>query len=366
MGGYGRITVLPVLAVLVCRASFAQKTDVPAQEWIRVSEDGSHFVCDRSGKRFIVWGVNYDHDRNGRLLEDYWHDEWPAVIEDFGEIKRLKANTVRVHLQLGKFMTTADHANDSNLARLADLLKLAEQTDLRLDITGLGCYRKTDVPPWYDKLSEAERWKVQERFWQAVTKTCHSSPAVLCYDLMNEPILPGEKPEVEWLAADFAGMHFVQRIALDLAGRTQREVAKAWVHELTSTIREVDGRHLITVGVIPWNYVFKNAKPLFYSPQVSDHLDFVSVHFYPQHGDVAGALAALRAYEIGKPLVVEEVFPLKCSIEEAGQFIDGSRSYADGWISFYWGETIEECRQRNEPKQEVLAKWLEYFQSQAK
>ncbi len=366
MSGYGCIVFLSVLVALASRASFAQTKDAPAEEWIRVSDDRSHFVRDLSGKRFIVWGVNYDHDRDGRLLEDYWQSEWPTVVEDFGEIKRLKANTVRVHLQLGKFMIAADRPNHTNLARLANLVKLAERNGLHLDITGLGCYHKNDVPPWYDKLSEAERWKVQGRFWQGVAKICRTSPTVFCYDLMNEPILPGEQPEVDWLADDFAGKHFVQRISLDLGGRTQRDVAKVWVQGLTSAIREVDDRHLITVGVIPWAYVFKNAKPLFYSPQVCDHLDFVSVHFYPRQGDVSGALSALRAYEIGKPLVVEEIFPLKCSVEEAAQFIDGSRNYADGWISFYWGQTIEECRQRKEPKQEIMAKWLEYFQSQAK
>jgi hypothetical protein len=364
LSGYGRIAVLPVLVALACRASYAQKTNAPTHEWIRVSDDGLHFVRAHSGKRFIVWGVNYDHDRDGRLLEDYWHDEWPTVVEDFGEIKRLRANTVRVHLQLGKFMIAADRPNETNLARLADLVKLAEQTGLHLNITGLGCYHKNDVPPWYDKLSEAERWKVQRRFWQTVAKICHSSPNVFCYDLMNEPILPGEQPEVDWLADDFAGKHFVQRISLDLAGRTRIEVAKAWVHQLSSAIREVDDRHLITVGVIPWEYVFENAKPLFYSPQVGEQLDFVSVHFYPKKGDATGALAALRVYEVGKPLVVEEIFPLKCSVDEAAQFIDGSRSYADGWISFYWGQTIEEYRHRKEPKQEVMAKWLEYFRSQ--
>lgn len=26
---------------------------------------------------------NYDHDDDGRLLEDYWQDEWPTVVEDF-------------------------------------------------------------------------------------------------------------------------------------------------------------------------------------------------------------------------------------------------------------------------------------------
>jgi hypothetical protein len=105
---------------------------------------------------------------------------------------------------------------------------------------------------------------------------------------------------------------------------------------------------------------------LFYSPEVGGPLDFVSVHFYPKTGDVAGALAALRVYEIGKPLVVEEIFPLRCSVDEARQFIDGSRSFADGWISFYWGETLEENRRAKEIQNAIMVQWLEYFRVQAK
>ena len=40
-------------------------------EHIRVSDDGRGFVTD-TGSRFTPWGFNYDHDENGRLLEDYW------------------------------------------------------------------------------------------------------------------------------------------------------------------------------------------------------------------------------------------------------------------------------------------------------
>jgi hypothetical protein len=138
------------------------------------------------------------------------------------------------------------------------------------------------------------------------------------------------------------------------------------VAELTTAIRAIDRRHMITVGVIPWAYVFKGAKPLFYSPEVGGPLDFASVHFYPKQNDVAAALAALRVYEIGKPLVVEEIFPLSCTTEEAAEFIEGSRTHADGWITFYWGETIEENRQGTELQHAIMANWLEYFQSQAR
>ncbi|MEZ5951814.1 MAG: cellulase family glycosylhydrolase [Planctomycetaceae bacterium] len=330
-------------------------------DWIEISKDGRHFVEQRTQRRFLIWGFNYDHDEQGRLLEDYWHDEWETVVEDFREMKELRANVVRIHLQLPRFMTGPNQVNPQNLARLGRLVSLAEEVGLYLDVTGLGCYHKQDVPDWYDVLSEQERWDVQANFWRHVATVCRQSPAILCYDLMNEPILPGRKPETEWLAGELGGKFFVQRISLDLGERTREAVATAWVKHLASAIRAVDDKHLLTVGVIPWAYVFPGAKPLFYGPEAGEPLDFVSVHFYPKAGDVAGALAALKVYDIGKPLVVEEFFPLKCSLKEAAEFIDTSREICDGWISFYWGKTIEEYAETPDMKSQILAAWLRYF-----
>ncbi len=231
-----------------------------------------------------------------------------------------------------------------------------------LDLTGLACYHKKDVPPWYDGLSETARWEVQARFWEAVAGRCAESPAIFCYDLMNEPILPGDKKETEWLAGELGGKFYVQRIALDLAGRTQQQVAKAWVDRLVAAIRKHDPRHSITVGVIPWALVFPGAKPLFYSKEVSENLDFASVHFYPEKGKIEQALTALAVYSVGKPLVIEEMFPLKCSAEELGTFIDGSRQIATGWIGFYWGKTPEEYRRSNTISDALTLSWLELFQ----
>lgn len=352
------------LPLLFAQPVFADSPPAPPSlELIRPSKDGKHFVGTTSSKRFVVWGVNYDHDDAGRLLEDYWEKKWATVVEDFKEIKALTANVVRIHLQLGKFMDAADRPNAANLARLGKLVRLAEETGLYLDVTGLGCYHKNDVPAWYDALGEAGRWEVQERFWRAVAGVCKESPAIFCYDLMNEPVMAGDKKNNEWLAGELGGMYFVQRITRDMAGRTSEEVAKQWIKKLTTAIRAVDDRHMITVGVIPWAHVFKGAKPLFYAPGVGDPLDFVSVHFYPKKGDVAGSLAALKVYDIGKPLLVEEIFPLGCSIEEAGEFIEESRKFCDGWVSFYWGKTIEQNEKAGDIKGALVAQWLRYFRS---
>jgi hypothetical protein len=335
-------------------------------EHVRVSGDGKTFVTADSGRQVQLWGVNYDHDGDNRLLEDYWHDEWPTVVEDFHEIKALGANSVRIHLQLARFMNSRDEPNAENLAQLEKLIALAEETNVYLILTGLGCYHKQDVPPWYDALDETGRWQVQANFWRAVAAVGKDSPAVFAYDLMNEPILPGaNKAETDWLAKPLGDKHFVQRISLDLAGRTREEVAKAWIGTLTSAIREVDSRHMITVGVIPWAHVWPNAKPLLYSPEVGRPLDFVSVHFYPKRGEVQKALDALRVYEVGKPVVIEEMFPLACSGEELLEFVERSKAHADGWISFYWGQTIKECEARGDIGGAIQAAWLKQFKENA-
>jgi hypothetical protein len=336
-------------------------------EWIGVSKDGEHFVQARSGARFVAWGFNYDHDASGRLLEDYWDREWPTIAGDFKEMKDLGANLVRIHLQVARFMKSPQEPHPEALAQLERLLRLSEQTGLYLDLTGLGCYHKQDVPQWYDAMDESERWNVQAAFWRAIAKVGARSPAVFCYDLMNEPILPGaNQKETNWLTGELGGMYFVQRLTLDLAGRTQEQVARKWIDRLVAAIRSQDHRHLITVGVIPWNLVFPGAKPLFYAPEVGQGLDFVSVHFYPQKGEVAKALAALAAFKLGKPILVEEMFPLACSIEELRAFVDGSRRLADGWLGFYWGKTIEEYSPGNTDLAGALTRqWLEFFRAQA-
>src|SRR5262249_17157519 len=240
--------LVPVLAA-PCTAA-----DPPKMEPVRVARDGKGFVLANSGKKFTPWGFNYDHDSRGRLIEDYWIGEWGKVAAAFADMRRLGANVVRVHLQFGKFMTAADNPDQNALDRLAELLKLAEKERLYLDLTGLGCYHKADAPKWYDELSEADRWAAQAKFWEAVAGRCKDSPAVFCYDLMNEPVVPGGKRKPgDWLGPPFGDKHFVQIISLDQAGRERPAIACAWVKHLATAIRKLDKSHLVTVGLVDWS-----------------------------------------------------------------------------------------------------------------
>jgi Cellulase (glycosyl hydrolase family 5) len=341
--------------------------DPPTMEPVRVSRDGKGFVLAPSGKKFTPWGFNYDHDARGRLIEDYWIDEWDKVAAVFADMNRLGANVVRVHLQFGKFMTAADKPDKRALDRLGDLLKLAEKERLYLDLTGLGCYHKADVPKWYDELSESDRWAAQARFWEAVAGRCKDSPAVFCYDLMNEPVVPGGKRKPgDWLGPPFGDKHFVQVISLDQAGRERPAIARAWVKHLAAAIRKHDKNHLVTVGLVDWSLDRSGLTSGFVPKAIADELDFLSVHIYPGKGKVDESIQTLRGFAVGKPVVIEETFPLRCSMAEFEDFLVKSEKDAAGWVGFYWGTPPAELKKSKAIADALLLGWLEVFERRGK
>jgi hypothetical protein len=330
---------------------------------IRLSDDGRGFVRSDSGEPFVPWGFNYDHDFKSRLLEDYWDAEWPTVAADFREMKDLGANVVRVHLQFGRFMKGPETPDIAALGRLEKLLDLAERTGLYLDLTGLGCYRKKDVPAWYDALDEAGRWRAQGRFWNAVASRCAKSPAVFCYDLMNEPVVPGgRRKEGDWLGPPLGEFHYVQVITLDQRGRPRPEIARAWVEALAREIRKVDRQHLITVGLVDWSLDRPGLTSGFVPATIAPAVDFLCVHLYPKRGEVDEALATLEGFaDAGKPVVIEETFPLMCGGDEFNAFLKRSKPMASGWIGFYWGQGPADLKPPKTIPDAMTLDWLERF-----
>ncbi len=354
------------LSILAALATSAPPNTVQVAPAERGHPPG--FVVAPGGTRFVPWGFNYDHDENSRLLEDYWANEWPKVEQDFAEMKELGAAVVRIHLQVNKFMKGADEPNKESLALLKKLLKVADQNALKLDITGLACYRESDTPAWYDALDEAGRWKAQARFWTAVAETCVESPAVFCYDLMNEPVVSGTaRKSGEWLGGAFGGFCYVQFINLDAKGRPREEIAKAWIATLAAAVRKADPHHLVTLGMTDWST--SRPKTLYsgFEPKVvAGPLDFVSVHLYPEAGEAKReeALTVLKRFAVeGKPVVIEETFPLKCGADDQREFLEASRAVASGWVGFYWGKSADEYRKGKTISDAITAGWLDLFRS---
>ena len=336
-------------------------------ERIRISGDKRSFILEKSGRVFIPWGFNYDHNETGRLIEDYWEEEWNKVEEDFQEMKELGANVVRIHLQLSKFMINPEKPNQKALRHLKCLLKMAEKLNLHLDITGLGCYHKQDVPVWYDALTEKERWNVQAKFWKATAKVCANNPVIFCYDLMNEPVVSGEKRKAgDWLGGEFAGKYFVQFITLDLAERERSQIARQWIRQLKTAIRKYDTQSFITVGMLPSSLKNNEFNSGFNPKEIGDELDIICVHIYPKEGELQKSIEILKEYSVGKPIVIEEMFPLNCSVDDLGKFIDDSKQFALGWIGFYWGKKPDEYVNSKEIADALTLSWLRLFESKGK
>lgn len=341
--------------------------DGPEMPRVRVADDGTRFVVGGSGETFVPWGFNY-LGRFGELVEETWADDWDRVETDFREMRKLGANVVRVHLQFGTYMKAPDAVDPAELDRLKKMLDLARKNSLYVDVTGLSLYRLERIPAWYDAMDEAERWQSQAKFWEAIAETCAGHPALFCYDLMNEPIIggPAEEGEPRWVGGELGGFWFVQRLTDAPGDRTSTEIAEAWVVKLAMAIRRHDPHTPITVGVIPWAHVWPNAKPLFYSPQVGRHLDFISIHLYPKGGEVEKAIEAVAHYDLGKPLIIEETFPLACSLEELDEFVEGTKDRVDGWISHYFGHTIAEHKAGAEPAGPPVAAFLRYWRDKGR
>lgn len=334
-----------------------------------IAPDQKSFLHDN--KPFTPRGFNYDRDHRLRLLEDYWQSEWPTVEQDFREMKDLGANVVRIHLQFAKFMDGPDKPNAENLAQLKRLVRLAQDTGLYLDVTGLGCYRKSDVPDWYNDLDENARWHAQANFWEAVAQTCSDSPAIFCYDLMNEPLVPAANTHGDWLHPfALGGFHYVQHITTDPRGRDREQIARDWTRQLVAAIRAHDKDHLITIGMLP----FENTG--FTAQTLRPELDFIAVHIYPESKKLNDATKTLERFSpfspaarggfSPKPLLIEETFPMKCSIDELEKFLTNSHLTAAGYLGFYWGQTPADLKSSNKIGDKVTLAWLELFQKMAR
>jgi hypothetical protein len=332
---------------------------------IAVSPDQRGFIFAGTQQAFNPWGMNYGN--GGRLMEDFWDGEWSTLEGDFRELKALGANVVRVHLQFGRFIEGTNSANPIALLQLRRLLKLAEETRLYLDVTGLACYRKADVPAWYDALNEEARWRTQAFFWKTIAAQCAQSPAVFCYDLINEPLAPSDQRKAgDWYSGKpFGGYDFLQFIALDPAGRKREDIAVAWIEMMTHAIREKDPSRPITVGLLPWVKGWGHLCG-FTPEKVAAKLDFMSVHIYPDSKKLDEATEALRRVAVGKPVVIEETFALSCSTAELETFLRSSRSLACGWVGHYDGTTLEELDNRAKEKkitigEAMMRDWLKLF-----
>ena len=294
-------------------------------ESVRVAADQKAFVLSPSGERFVPWGHNYASvDIMQRLASE------PDRIErEFAEMKAAGTNVVRIHPEMPHLLTGPNQADPMALGQLKTLLSIAEESGIRVMITGLACYQIKDRMAWYDSMDERDRWKTQAFFWETIARTCAASSAVFAYDLINEPGAIG-KPADGWYLGRMGDVEFCQRLSLDPGDRNGDVIFGAWTQQMVSAIRKHDRARLITMGMLPFPGAYKS---------VAEQLDFVSPHLYPKTGKVDEEIALLKQFDWGKPIVIGETFPLSCSVDDERDFLLRSRDFAHGWMGHWPDES---------------------------
>lgn len=314
-------------------------------EPVEVNPTGTGFQLAKSHRPFEVWGFNYfrrpsTSDTTELILEEYWGD-YNLVAADLQEMKALGANTVRIHLQFGKFFPNSNLTPDSTqLGHLQQFVTMAEGVGLYVQITGLGCYYTSVNPAWYMALGEDDRLTAQETFWNTISATLQGRNAVFAYDLINEPTIPNEgETRTNWLTdSNFGGSYYVQYLALARNGRTPTQISKAFFDRMAAAIRQHDQKTLITTGIIPIT------KGWFYGSGTDASLDFADFHYYPTAGGIESEIAELSSLSAtyGKPVSVGETSNLFVGTTQLKYFIDGTAANTSGYFAHYWGWRPEE------------------------
>ncbi len=346
IGNLSRIFLISVSVV------FFSELGANDLEKVLVTERPIGFALSPSGKRFVPWGNNYASvDIMKRLAE-----EPERVTREFAEMKSAGTTVARIHPEMPSFFSAPNQIDPQSLEQFRKLLKIAEESGVRLQITGLACYKTATRMTWYDAFDEAKRWKTQALFWETIAQICAESPAVFAYDLLNEPGAVGDSKN-GWYMGRMGDVDFCQYLTLDAKGRSGDDIFRDWTKLMISAIRKHDSARLVTMGMLPFPGAYKALAP---------QLDFVSPHLYPKAGKVKEELDLLRQFDWGRPIVIGETFPLECSRDEERDFLLQSRPLAQGWIGHWPDESptkLEEMRKAGTGTvtSEIWRAWVELF-----
>ena len=316
-------------------------------ERIQVSPTGWGFVEAQSGRAFTPWGCNY-YDPFTGWAPQLWAQFNPArVDEQLAQVAALGGNCVRIFLTLKSLLAAPGQADPSGLAKVEQMLALAEKNGLRVIWSGPSLWE--GAPEWWPQAAEGDFFihpgllADQEAAWQALAERMRGHPALLAYDLLNEPFAPWQPGPVfndlwrRWKAQNAPAAPDepplpAPPLFLEWDGELQRfreRLAADYVERMSAAIRRGDDTHLLTIGLhqksAPFDWYPPDPYAAFHAQTLAPYLDYLSIHFYPHHifhpnlyrdpyetplgmqETLTHARAVARAvYTPGKPVVLQE------------------------------------------------------------
>jgi endo-1,4-beta-mannosidase len=260
----------------------------------------------------FVLGVNYWPRRKAM----YWWADFDAgeVREEFGLVRELGMGLVRLFLLWDDWQPAPDVVDASALKNLGEVLDIAADLDLKLDVTfftghmsgpnwapGWMLLPGDPLPPRVRQLVSGGRvvnvgyrnpyidlmtLSAAELLIRAVVGRYHDHPAVGFWNLGNEPDLFAWPPDPA--------------------------TGRAWVRRMTDLIREFDAVHAVTCGLHVDSLLRDNHLRIH---NVFGEVDFAVMHGYPMYipwardpldVDFVPFTCALTAALCGKPTLMEE------------------------------------------------------------
>jgi hypothetical protein len=349
-------------------------------EFIRVADDSWHFETDVSGTAFTPFGTNY-YDPESYGTHEVWDN--PAFTapnpignfdsirtrNHFAQLQGIGVNVIRIFLSSMKFEPTRYTLDEASFQKVDKIISLAKEYDLRIIFDLVEVWEGAPQTGWlsWDYYSDEVSLDGLEYLVKAFGDRYKDEPAIFAWDLTNEPYVkwtdgPMDALWIDWIHLKYANEDSLSDAWPDypLSGENwdnpyipsettnnpndQRlfdfqlfrdDVAYNWTKRLVEAIREVDSKHMITVGLIQWSIPFKQniEQPGGYAgfnPQkIAPLLDYVSVHGYDWWDEHAGTYiqGLLRYCYANKPVLLEE-------FEYHNSTVDETLGSASGWVSW--------------------------------
>ena len=315
-------------------------------DFIRVAEDGHGFVEGQTRRRFVPFGCNYFDPKVGWAPKIWSRYDHQTVQRQLGQVAQAGLNCIRVFLDVSTLNPQPGQFSEEGFAKVDDMVAVARGLGIRIIFSGPNMWEGRSGHLSGDHYVEPAQMDLLCELWTRLAQRYGAEPAVMTWDLRNEPMvgwLGGEShrwisPEARlaaWKAHAKAalGLEAAELPASSGAGMDRRVYAEYlqwleglatnWVKRQCQAIRQAGARQMISVGLIQWSVPVFLPEKLGYScfnpRKIEPELDYMSVHFYPMQLRPAQSIeqemalqrgylqiVARAAYVPGKPLVMEE------------------------------------------------------------